>query len=103
MSGKGISGFVVEQLFSFRVAVRIAIGIVVSCRFFLGNGERGIDAMVGVDISVQSDFRVEEVELIFNMQGLKCVRIIVPFVIPAMHLVGDVTVLQIGVCTDTTT
>ena len=99
MSGKGISGFVVEQLFGFRVAVRIAIGIVVSCRFFLGNGERGIDAMVGVDIPVQSDFRVEEVEFLVYGEWSQRVFIPVVFVICPVDGVVYMPVLEIGIGT----
>ena len=99
MIGECVSGFVVEQLFSFRITVGIAIRIIISCRLFLSYGERSVDTVVGVDIPVQSDFRVEKVEFLVYGQRTQRTFIPVVFVICSVDGVVDVPVLQVGIGT----
>lgn len=99
MIGECVSGFVVEQLFSFRITVGIAIRIIISCRFFLSYGERSVDTVIGVDIPVQSDFRVEKVEFLVYGQQTQRTFIPVVFVICSVDGVVDVPVLQVSIGT----
>ena len=99
MIGECVSGFIVEQLFCFRITVGIAIRIIISCRLFLSYGERSVDTVIGVDIPVQSDFRIEKIE--FLVYGQRTQRIFIPvvFVICSVDGVVDVPVLQVGIGT----
>ena len=67
--------------------------IVVTCRLLMGDGIRGIHLMVRRDVVVQSELRVEEVELVVD-DGLTVGISPIP-VARMLHLIADMTVLQV--------
>jgi len=93
----GISQLIVEQFFRLWILVRVAVGIVVPCRFLLGDGERCVNPVVGVYVPVQPGFRVEKVEVIVYRQFLQGIRVVVKLIVVAVYLIVDVAVLQVGV------
>ncbi len=78
-----------------------AVGVVVARRLFLGDSKRGVCAVLGSDLPVQTGLGVEEVERLVDVEHLQALRVggPVPLVIVARDAVADVAILQVGIGT----
>ena len=81
--------------------VKHSIRIIVAGRFFLSYRERGVCAMVRIDLPEKSGFRIEEAEVFSHIQSLQTLGGSgeVPFIIIPINRITDITVLQICVGT----
>ena len=99
VSAELVTGFPVIEFLARGMLEEETVGVVVARRLLLGNGKRGIHAVLLVNLPVETSLGVEEVERLVDVKGLQAFGIggPVPLVIVARDAVADVAILQVGI------